>query len=382
MAEARRVMISLFRVWWNAEAHYALETALGFKKLGYQVLVYGWAGSPWIEKAQQAGLESYAPLPAIRSPLTAWHALRAFQKFTKAPAKPSPALATSHPLPWVISFTSTENLLLASLKTKGNKFFWLKVKASAQKIKKNGFNLWIYPKIDQLVAVSKNTQRDLEHFQRQRPVALIYFGSPAFSAGPALSPAEIEHERAKLFDRPLPIFCLLGRAQDIKGHLDLLFAYTPFRNRANLLFLIKDLAEYPRRIEQIRNYIALHGLEKEVAVLGHSDQLARILQAVDLGVIPSKGSEEICRVLVEFFSLQKTVLAYPTGALPEIIQDGKNGFLTEAPTPALLAEKLEQFLNLWQQQAPLTALERQAARDYQERYSTDSFVKAWQTLLC
>jgi len=66
-------------------------------------------------------------------------------------------------------------------------------------------------------------------------------------------------------------------------------------------------------------------------------------------------------------------VVFPTGALPEIIVHGENGWLCSAPTAAALAEGIEYFL------ADPDRLERagRAARVSLEPFSRERFSEAW-----
>jgi D-inositol-3-phosphate glycosyltransferase len=69
-----------------------------------------------------------------------------------------------------------------------------------------------------------------------------------------------------------------------------------------------------------------------------------VMGCADAGVIPSLSSETNCRVTMEFFSVGTPVVAFPTGALPEVIQDGVSGLVTPDHTPEHLAAALQRVL--------------------------------------
>jgi glycosyltransferase involved in cell wall biosynthesis len=68
------------------------------------------------------------------------------------------------------------------------------------------------------------------------------------------------------------------------------------------------------------------------------------MRHIDIGVVSSVDSEVICRVAVEFFSVGTPVAAFPTGALPEIIQDGVTGRIAKDRSVEALTEILEWML--------------------------------------
>jgi glycosyltransferase involved in cell wall biosynthesis len=61
-------------------------------------------------------------------------------------------------------------------------------------------------------------------------------------------------------------------------------------------------------------------------------------------VVPSV-SEGLPRVILEALALANPVIASRVGGIPELIEDGKNGFLFKAGDSDELAEKLKTLLN-------------------------------------
>lgn len=77
---------------------------------------------------------------------------------------------------------------------------------------------------------------------------------------------------------------------------------------------------------KLRRHIAKHRLENRVALHGPSEDIASILPAYDCGLVCSK-SEAFGRVVVEYFAAGLTVICSNTGALPELLEQGKRGIL-------------------------------------------------------
>ena len=93
----------------------------------------------------------------------------------------------------------------------------------------------------------------------------------------------------------------------------------------NLLCLIAG--EGPERAS-LERLIGELGLEKEVRLLGHvpRQQLDPYYAMADVVVLTSR-SEGIPLVLMEAMALVKTVLAPAITGIPELVMDGKTGFL-------------------------------------------------------
>ena len=358
------LVITCFRIWWNAQAHYAFQLALAAKELHKNLHVIGLAGSPLLKKCKEQQIATHG----LRS---LFFSFRFF--FLLQTLKPNQ----------IFSFTSWEHPVLWLQKWKNPKsFFWVKIKSSAQKTKQHFFNRRLYAKMDQLVAVSPNTQKELAVFSPQTP-PILYFGSKGPQGKIRKTKSEIKKNWG--WKAELPVFCLLGRTQELKGHLEALQAFRPLCQQAYLLFLVKNLTEYPLEIQKIKEYIQKHNLQEKVKILGPQENLKEILQVVDCGLIPSKESEEICRVLVEFFSLSIPVIAYPTGALSSLVEEGKNGFLCHHKNWKDLNEKLQQFLNLHQfskqKNHPLEKIKQESKKNYDLHFRWEIFVSHWKPIL-
>jgi glycosyltransferase involved in cell wall biosynthesis len=81
-----------------------------------------------------------------------------------------------------------------------------------------------------------------------------------------------------------------------------------------------------------------------VEFLGWRDDVASIFAELDLLAVPSK-LEGMGRVVVEAFSAGVPVVAFPTGGIPELIEDGENGFLTRGKSPESLASRIADVLD-------------------------------------
>ncbi len=71
------------------------------------------------------------------------------------------------------------------------------------------------------------------------------------------------------------------------------------------------------------------GLESSVRFLGRSDneQIPELLEASDVGLLSSVGSEGFSRAVLEYMALGLPVVATRVGAVPDLIEDGVSGRL-------------------------------------------------------
>ncbi len=83
-----------------------------------------------------------------------------------------------------------------------------------------------------------------------------------------------------------------------------------------------------------------------IRFLGWQPDVASVLSDLDVLVVPSGSLDSAPRVILEVFAAGVPVVAFPSGGIPEIVQDGYNGFLAAAFTSAALAERISAVLEL------------------------------------
>ncbi len=88
-------------------------------------------------------------------------------------------------------------------------------------------------------------------------------------------------------------------------------------------------------------------------------------------------TEGLGMVVIEAMAMGKVVVASRVGGIPEIIQDGVNGFLTEPGDPQAWAAKLASVTTLGDQVIPIC----EAARHTAERFSWDRVAARYAAVL-
>lgn len=82
------------------------------------------------------------------------------------------------------------------------------------------------------------------------------------------------------------------------------------------------------------------GLQNEMIFLGFVENIKSFMQAIDIFVLTSYW-EGFGYVLVEAMALEKPVVAWHTTSNPEVVNDGKSGFLVALGDEEKMAEKLQ-----------------------------------------
>jgi glycosyltransferase involved in cell wall biosynthesis len=129
----------------------------------------------------------------------------------------------------------------------------------------------------------------------------------------------------------------VGRLVPIKGHPHLVeaFAEVSRRRPGSRLMLVGDgplRAALDGRIREL-------GLEGGVLLTGHRDDVARLLRAADLFVLPSLN-EGLGMVLVEAMASGLATVASRVGGIPEVVLDRDTGLLVPPGDPGALADAI------------------------------------------
>lgn len=145
-----------------------------------------------------------------------------------------------------------------------------------------------------------------------------------------------------------PIIGTVGRLHKLKGHETLIKSMTVVRKhfpQANLI-IVGD-GEEKTKLEKLTKKLKL---EEYAYFLGIRNDLPRLLNLMDIFVFPSI-EEGLGIALIEACAAGKPCIASNVGGIPEIIEDGKNGFLVIPLDPSALAQKIIKLINcqkMWQ----------------------------------
>jgi glycosyltransferase involved in cell wall biosynthesis len=127
----------------------------------------------------------------------------------------------------------------------------------------------------------------------------------------------------------------LLREQDVDAHL-LLIGSAKFVARATRF----DNEAY---VAGLRREIAAAGLVDRVSWLGERDDVPQLIRALDVLLLPSH-EEPFGRALLEAMALEVPVLATNLGGPPELVREGRDGYLLPPHEPAVWAEAVKRIL--------------------------------------
>jgi glycosyltransferase involved in cell wall biosynthesis len=121
---------------------------------------------------------------------------------------------------------------------------------------------------------------------------------------------------------------------------------------------------------QYRGRVGLEAEGLPIEFTGWRDDIRDVLSTLDLVVVPSGAVEATTRVILEAFSAGVPVVAFRSGGISEIVEDGGTGVLSQ-PTAQDLAAKL---LGLFSDGgASLGRISQRARATFATRFSLDRY---------
>jgi len=196
--------------------------------------------------------------------------------------------------------------------------------------KKDPFHRWAYGGIDLWLtltdrmrdSVIRNTTVDPERVQT------FPIGSDLTRFDPDQYDAKRERERMNL-PHDVPIAAVIGRLDPQKGQDDFVRAASEVIQQvpnAHFVIVGEETKSEKGFTAHLQKLVEELQLEKKVRFLPYTDEVPRMLSAIDLLVLPSH-SETFGYILVEAMAMGKPVVATNAGGVPEIVEDGKSGLL-------------------------------------------------------
>ncbi len=167
------------------------------------------------------------------------------------------------------------------------------------------------------------------------------------------------------------VFCHASNFRPVKRPLDLvrIFALVRARRRA-VLVLAGDGPERPRVEAEVRRL----GLERDVAFVGARRDLAALLRACDLFLLPSE-TESFGLAALEAMSSGVPVIATRAGGLPEVV--GEGGLLFPVGDCEIMAQAA---LRLLEDDAARAALAQSARARAVRLFQKSPVVARWEAL--
>lgn len=170
------------------------------------------------------------------------------------------------------------------------------------------------------------------------------------------------------------VIALIGRIHFWKGQDFLLRAAGILRQQGLNAFRVLIVGDvfpgYEEHLRDLKNQVRQAGLVDQVTFTGYRHDVAGILAAADVVVVPSVQPEPFGLVTLEAMTCGVPVVATRLGASPELVADGETGYLVSASDPAEMAQRL---LELARDEGRRQAMGVAARRRAQQHFAPEAF---------
>ncbi|MEJ2107796.1 MAG: glycosyltransferase [Acidiferrobacteraceae bacterium] len=167
---------------------------------------------------------------------------------------------------------------------------------------------------------------------------------------------------------------VVGRLHPAKGHHDLLPALETLRTQGfDFVLLIVGEGELEG---ELRQEVRDRGLDANVRFCGFRQDVLALIAAADTMVMPSRW-EGLPMALLEAMALGKPVVATSVGGIPNVIQQGENGFLVAPRDVEDMARKLGALIG---DRTLRKRIGGQAGKTVRERFSAENVARRYEEL--
>ena len=380
-----RILITSNVRWWNAEAAYAATLARELLNAGHKVWVLTLPNSLNETKLRNWNLPIITDIPLSSS--NPWRLWRAYQRLQSLIEEQQIQIVNAH--------RSEGFPLLVLLRQQLKSFALIRTRGTTRPLRDHWVNRKLHEDwIEAVIVPAQVIASQLRQVLNLPPERLQVIYYPANSSLiDSQGESEAQQSRLECLDRlGIPEHCrvigIVGRIRPVKGQRILLKSFVALRKHFPdivLLILYRDTNETEAEWQGLLQDLADSNLQQNVYLYGYREDVLEIMRHTDIGVVSSVDSEVICRVAVEFFSVGTPVVAFPTGALPEIVQDGVTGRIAKDKSAEALAEILE-----WMLESPecIAELGKNARQQSLERFDPNKLLqqtlsvyeKGWQRL--
>ena len=298
--------------WYNATAWYAHMLSLGLETLGHKTAVMGLPDTPPVIKAKEAGIQTFEAELNSLNPL---NLLQSALRFKKAVREFKPDVVVCHRGEFFFYFTHVR--------------FWerpkwklVRVRGDRRPPKADALSRWLYHNaVDKVVTSCESMRRfHLEKLKLPEKKVVTLYGGVDREYFTRNEDGRQRVRREFGFTDNDFVLGILARYDTVKGHDSLFRAIEELRKEGmdNIRLIV---AGVDARMDEsdIKIMLENRGLRNITAVTGMRNDVVDVISAMDLGVIPSLGSEAVCRVGMEMMSCGVPVIGSDIGVIPEII---------------------------------------------------------------
>jgi len=324
--------------WYNATAWYGVTLAKCLQEAGHDSIVAGLEGTPPLEKARELGLRTIALPFNSASPAklaTLWRGMdRLVRDFR----------------PDVVNCHRGEAFILWALMQKKYGFGLVRTRGD-RRLPKNGLvNRWLHCKAADAVIATNGlmTRHFAEALHVPAPRLHTILGGVDTARFREDRAAREEMRRFYGYGENDIVMGLLGRMDEVKGiketieALGIARSLHPEARRIRFLVIGFDSQFKTEDVARWSRENGLGELGEVVTVTGKVSRPEAVLNALDLGMLASLGSEAIARAALEIMATGVPLISSTTGVMPDLIPEA---YSFEPGDTQAMAERMVQALD-------------------------------------
>ena len=300
--------------WFNATAWYALNLAWIQKLKGHDVIVASIKNSPVIKKARQLKIETLECDFNSNNPIKLYNAIHSYCTTVK---KFNPHIVNCH---------RGEFFFVPAIRRIFNKFpMVIRFRGDIRSPKKGRINKILHKKgSDYIITSGAFIKEDCIKYLNipLGKITTIYGGVDTSKFKRDI--CKREQERLRLgYDNNNYAIAIVGRFDPIKGHKFLIEAIKDLyylHNRKDVRLIIAGIDSVLKK-ESIEELVSINRIADITTFIPFRIDIESVYNAADLLVVPSLGSEAICRVAMEAMACETPVIGSNTGVIPEILPE-------------------------------------------------------------
>jgi|GEM_PF-184801 len=325
------VLITITDPWWNAAGYLAVELAAGLRDRGHQVWVMGRPGTPALAKAAGLGI------PTIGLPLHRQDPVSVTRNILRIRSilRELPVTLINAHCPMGHSHVA------AALFGMGRNTPMIRTVCDPRPPYCNIANRWLLQRATDAIIVTCDASR--QRYVRtigglDRKTMVVPGGidpSPFLDIGRKDVPAQ---------DGDI-WFGVVSRLSPVKGHEVFLRAAAKVATQSSRTRFLISGEEAQITHQDLKQLAASLGIGDRVELVDRVNDVRDILTRLDIGVVPSVGSEAMCRIALEMMAAGLPVIGTSVNAIGETILDDVTGIVVPPNDPDQLAQAMMTLAN-------------------------------------